>query len=118
MDMKKMARQLMREKMGKKAKEGMSSKGMKSVTVSSDSKEGLEEGLSLAEELLKAKKGKYMDGGYKLPEDLKEGLKQLTGKEYEEPEMEEEDDSSEYKTPEGVSEELKKLKKLFENRKR
>lgn len=38
---------------------------MKKVTVMSDSEEGLKEGLSKAEQIMKMKGGeKYMDGGY------------------------------------------------------
>ena len=38
-------------------KDALSKKGMKKVTVASDSKEGLEKGLSMAEKLMKLKNG-------------------------------------------------------------
>ena len=42
-------------------KDALSKKGMKKVTVASDSKEGLEKGLSMAEKLMKLKNGDSED---------------------------------------------------------
>jgi hypothetical protein len=80
----------MRDDIHEPLREGM--KGLKKVTVASDSEEGLEEGLSKAQKILKKKeemgedfacggpKDKYKEGGYKMPDEVKEAQKKVMSK--------------------------------------
>lgn len=49
-------------------KDALSKKGMKKVTVASDSEEGLKKGLSMAEKLMKLKNGKSEEDSEEAPE--------------------------------------------------
>lgn len=113
----------MKKKALKMLKEKMKGKDIKKVSVISDSKEGLEEGLSLADKLLKKKgfacggvKKKYMNGGmeedekdeYKMSEGLKKEVAKLKGSE----------DKESYEIPDMIKNKMSDLEKAFKNRKK
>lgn len=102
-----------RKKMLKKMK-GIKDGDIQKVSVISDSKEGLEKGLSMAEKLIKKRKEmkamnggkkKYENGGYKLPEEVKEEADKIKDVKL----MEKEES---YEMPDSLKEKLKKLMKL------
>ncbi len=114
-DMKKKALKILKEKMSK-------GKGldMKKVSVISDSEEGLEEGLSLADKILKkkgfacgGKKDEYKNGGskYEVPEGVKKEVEKMSGKPFGEEEKE-------YKLPEEIKGKMSELEKAFLKRKK
>lgn len=72
MEMLEMLKQEMKEMMGEE-KKGMLSKNMpKKVTVMSDSKEGLEKGLSKAQQIMKAKLGSLPEEDYEKEDEMEE----------------------------------------------
>ena len=73
-------------------------KGLKKVTVASDSKEGLEEGLDKAEELIS---GKIGEDGHEMEEEMEEPL-----------EVAEVSDEEEDLSPEQIEEQIQKLQAL------
>lgn len=129
MDAKKKARAKLKEEMKAKLRKRFEGRkpDIQKVSVISDSPEGLEEGLEMAEEIvpslsekiMAARKGKKMaDGGkkdlYELPEELKKKAEKMNPSKYEVPsEIEEEVEKMNRMSPK-----LSKLAKAFKNRKR
>lgn len=116
-DMKKKALKMLKEKMSK----GKGS-DMKKVSVISDSEEGLEEGLSLADKILKkkgfacgGKKDAYKNGGskYEASEGVKKEVEKMSGKPFGE-----DSDDKEYKLPEEIKGKMSELEKAFLKRKK
>ena len=119
-DVKKKARKMLKEKMKKKMRGKVEGKmpEMKKVSVMSDSKEGLEKGLSMAEKILKKKgmefgcggKSKFKNGGkkdeYKLPADIKAQADKMSGKD------------ERYELPKDIKSQINKLEAAFKKRKK
>jgi len=102
----------MKKKALKMLKEKMKGKDVKKVSIISDSKKGLEEGLSMAEKLL-AKKDAYKNGGmekdedeYKLPEGIKKVMSKIAPEE------------KPYEVPVEIKDKMSELEKAFKNRKK